>query len=778
MTSGIIAFALGIAWLQCQAVLPETNLLWASAAMGVILCLFRFRLLRCAAALLLGIAWAGLLAQHRLADKLPLDVEGQDVQVAGVVAAMPQRFENGWRFAFTVEKASQPVPQQISLAWYQSHQLDEDGLRIPLRQVHAGERWRFTVRLKRPHGNMNPFGFDYEGWLLEQGIRATGYVRAASGVEQVDGFVHRPRYWIEHFRESLRQRFEDILGDAPATGILVALAVGDQRGISQEQWQVFSRTGLSHLFSVSGLHITMVAGLAYGLVNLLWRRSSRLPLRMPSLQAAALGGVLAALMYCLLAGFAVPAQRTLYMLTVMGLALLARRPIATHQVLAAALGVVLLLDPWAVLSVGFWLSFGAVALLFYIGSARVGQGKGITGALADWGRAQWAMTVGMVPLMLLLFQQFSLVSPLANGVAIPLVSFVVTPLALLATLPGLGMLLVPAAWLTELLLQGCTWLASTSWAVWQQHAPPVWALAAGVIGTFWCLAPKGFPARWVGAVLFLPLFLLPAPRPVAGEARLTVLDVGQGLAVHLQTAQHDLVFDSGPLFSPDANSGNRIIVPYLRAVGVTRLDGLVVSHADKDHSGGAASVLESVPTDWLLHALPAHHFLLDEPVKALPCYDGQRWEWDGVTLSILHPRFERHADPTRKTNDMSCVLKVETAYGSALIPSDIEAVSEVELLKQHPLGLKADVLLAPHHGSRTSSTQEFISAVSAKTVVFPVGYRNRFGHPKEDVLARYDDGKTTLLRTDRDGAVVMDFRQDGIHYRNERIARQRYWFGQ
>ena len=805
MTLEIIAFALGIAALQWQARLPSLVSLGIVALAGCALLLVirpdKLRVGRASSGSsnnpssstagrglrvvrrscrwlgwgLVGFAWAGLLAQQRLADELAPEVEGQDVEVVGIVSAMPQRFENGWRFVFQVESSALPVPKQLSLAWYQSRWLEEDGQRLPLADVHAGERWRLTVRLKRPHGNANPHGFDYEEWLLEQGIRATGYVRSSAGFTRLDSFVATPGTLVERMRETPRARFATTLGDRPALGILVALAVGDQRGIANDQWQTFSRTGLTHLFSVSGLHITMVAGLVYAVVGWVWRRGKRLPLLLPAQQAAALAGMATALAYCLLAGFAVPAQRTLYMLSVVGVASLLRRSLAVHQILALALGTVLLLDPWAVLAPGFWLSFGAVALLFYIGAGRVGVEEGAGGAIRAWGRAQWAMTVGMVPLLLLLFQQFSLVSPLANGIAIPLVSFVVTPLALLATLPGLDVLLIPAAWLTERLLDGCQWLAASPGAVWQQYAPSPGTVALGLVGTLWLLAPRGFPARWLGAVFFLPLFLLPPPRPLPGEARMTVLDVGQGLAVHLQTANHDLLFDTGPLFSPDANSGNRIIVPYLRAVGVTRLDGLVVSHADKDHSGGAASVLEQVPTAWLLHALPPQHALLLGPERAMPCFDGQQWEWDGVRFAVLHPRYERHADPTPKTNDMSCVLRMDTAHGSALIPSDIEAVSEAGLLARHAPDLAADVLVVPHHGSKTSSTKDFIAAVSPNTVIFPVGYRNRFGHPRPDVVARYENGERAMYRTDQDGALSLDFRSHGLQVREERREHLRYW---
>jgi len=725
---------------------------------------------------LLGFAWAGLCAQQRLADALAPELEGQDVALVGVVAAMPQHFENGWRFPFHVEQGPVGVPRLISLAWYQSLQLDDEGQPTPQPEIHAAERWRFTVRLKRPHGNVNPHGFDYEAWLLEQGIRATGYVRPRAGYQRLTAFVATPLNGMERLREHVRQRFETVLGDDPATGILVALAVGDQRGIPQAQWQDFARTGLTHLFSVSGLHITLVSGLIYGLTALLWRRSPRLTQRIPAPQAAALAGLLTAWGYALLAGFAVPAQRTFYMLAVVAAALMARRTLASHQVLALALGVVLVLDPWAVLAAGFWLSFAAVALLFYIGSARVGQERGLGGFLAGWGRAQWAMTAGMVPLLLALFQQFSLASPLANGFAIPLVSFVITPLALLAMVPGFGFLLPPAAWLTDGLLQACHWLALAPWAVWQQGAPPSWALVFALPGVVWLLAPRGFPARWVGAVLCLPLFLVPPQRPGADEAKVVLLDVGQGLAVHVQTAHHDLLFDTGPLFSLEANSGNRIIVPYLRAAGVGHLHGLVVSHADKDHSGGEASVVEMLPTDWMLHALPSHHELLSLPVTHRPCVDGQQWEWDGVRFAVLHPLPERHAAPTRKSNDMSCVLKVETAGASVLIAADIEARSEGELLQRHRAELPADVLVVPHHGSRTSSSPDFVAAVQPRLALFAVGYRNRFGHPKEEVVARYD--QSVLGRSDDHGALTVSLEEGGLKWFSERERQPRYWHGQ
>ena len=518
----------------------------------------------------------------------------------------------------------------------------------------------------------------------------------------------------------------------------------------------------------------MFASLAYALINWLWRRSARLMLRIPAQRAAVAGGFVAALVYCLLAGYAVPAQRTLYMLGVVAVALWTQRTVAPSRVLALALLLVLLLDPWAVLAAGFWLSFGAVGVLFYIGSGRLGSGHW----LLEWGRAQWAVTLGSIPALLLLFQQFSLVSPLANAVAIPLVSLLITPLALAAAvLPPLGFLLEPAHLLTSWLMAFIAWLAALPWAVWQQHAPPPWAWLTALLGCCWLLLPRGFPARWLGLVALLPLLLLPPPRPAMGEAALTVLDVGQGLAIHIQTAHHDLLYDTGPVYTSEANGGNRVIVPYLRAVGVTRLDGMVVTHQDTDHSGGAEAVLDALPVAWLMSSLAYEHPFSALPVEAQSCAAGQHWDWDGVVFEVLHPPAGQYAAPTRKTNDMSCVVKVSNPHGKVLLTSDIEALSEQDLLTRAADKLRADVLLVPHHGSRTSSTAEFIAAVAAPRVIFPVGYRNHFNHPRPEVMARYRNSAAQIYRTDLDGAVTVSLAAPALSIQTERNARRRYWHG-
>ena len=720
------------------------------------------------AGVLAGFLYAGWRAEVRLSEALPLALEGQDIAVTGVVASLPQAFERGQRFVFELDERPRSVPGRISLTWYAGP--DEAAGQAP--GFRAGQRWRLTVRLKRPHGNLNPHGFDYEGWLLQQDIRATGYVRPDGERALLDPAVPAFGLAVERLREAVRDRFRQALPEGAYTGVLIALAIGDQRAIPAEQWRVFARTGISHLVAISGMHVTMIAALAALMVGGGWRRWPRLALRWPAQQAGVMAGFLVAWGYCLLAGWGVPAQRTLYMLGCVSLALVLRRDVAPSRVLAAALGVVVVIDPWSVLAAGFWLSFGAVAVLLLVSAGRLGPGGWLTTAL----RTQWAVTLGLVPALLVLFQQFSLVSPFANAIAIPLISFVVTPLALLFALLPLQMLADLAHGAMVLTMLPVAWLGEQPGATWQQAAPPpVLAVLAGA-GCLWALLPRGTPARPVGLLPLLALLLWSPERPPEGQARVTVLDVGQGLAVHVQTAGHDLLYDTGPAFSADANSGERILLPYLRAVGVRRLDALVVSHQDQDHAGGAESVLAGLPVARVLASLPYNHPLrLIAGPRAEACAAGQAWDWDGVRFRVLHP-----ADPVgegRAGNEAACVLQVEAGGRKALLSSDIEAASESRILAREGRAVASEFVVAPHHGSRTSSTAAFIAATAPRWVIFPVGYRNRFRHPAPDVWARWVASGAGLLRTDLAGAVSFELGPRVQAPVAERQRAPRYWHG-
>src|SRR5438046_2798641 len=673
MTLTALAFAAGAALLQQQAQLP-----WLAWLAFLPLCIGLAALgWRGAAvfALASGFLWATACAHWRMADWLSPELEGRDLQVVGVVAALPALGERGVRFEFDVESAEQKLPSKILLSWYRGS-ADEDQPALLADMVHPGERWRFTVRLRRPHGTVNPHGFDYEAWLLGRGIGATGYVRARPGPR---GLGARNSFLdvVERAREAVRDRFNAVLGATPAAGILAALAVGDQRAISREEWQLFNRTGVTHLMSISGLHVTLVSGLFGWLVASVWRRVPALTLRLPARKAAAVGAILGALGYTLLAGYGVPAQRTFWMVSMVAAALWSGRISSPWRVLALALAAIVLMDPWAPLSPGLWLSFGAVLLIFYAAVGWSDSGSKRGSKLAQWGRIQWAITVGLAPAALLLFGQLSVAEPLANAVAIPLVSVVITPLALIAAVVPVDALLELCALLVQWLLEFLAWCASLPGALWQQHVPPLWTVLAALAGAAWLLAPRGIPWRASGLALMAPGFLIAPPGPAPGEAWITTFDVGQGLAVLVRTASRALLYDAGPAFGAESDSGSRVVVPALRGDGVARLDLVVLSHEDNDHIGGALSVMESFEVDALASSLAATHPLHGTAPYARRCSAQDHWEWDGVRFELLHPAA---ATPPGRRNNLSCVLRIAAGSQSVMLTGDIERAAEAEML--------------------------------------------------------------------------------------------------
>ncbi|MPZ42944.1 MAG: DNA internalization-related competence protein ComEC/Rec2 [Betaproteobacteria bacterium] len=774
-----VAFVAGVALLQIQPHLPPPLLAgWLAAPLLVLAILQRMRaaprvlnrVALCLAAGSLGFFWAAGCAHVRLAEELPVAWEGRDVRVVGVVAGLPQPFERGVRFRFDVEQMLTPgavVPRHVLVSWYGVWRRDDGPVALPA--VRAGERWQFSLRLRRPHGTANPHGFDYEAWLLERGIRATGYVRVQELPRRLDEFVAAPSYAVERLREHIRSRILRGLEDEPYAGVIAALVMGDQHAIPAAQWTVFTRTGVNHLMSISGLHVTMIAALAFMLVYALWRHVAWLALRLPARRAAVLAGLVAAVGYAAIAGFAIPAQRTVYMLGVMAAVLWLGQISSAASVLAAALLVVTVLDPWAVMAPGFWLSFGAVGVILYV---AVGSLRPPHWALA-WARTQWAVTLGLVPLLLAMFQQISLVSPAANAFAIQAISLVVVPAALLGAALPFDFILQLAHAAMALTMAGLEWLAAMPESVWQQHAPPPWSVAVALCGIGWILLPRGFPARWIGAAGLLPLFLVLPPPPPSGSVRMIVLDVGQGLAIVIRTHRHALLYDAGPAYAPDADSGIRIVVPYLRASGVRRLDGMIVSHADADHAGGAASVLAAVPVGWLASSLPGDHGLHAAARESGPCLAGQRWEWDGVRFEMLHP-LVGHDALRLKANDRSCVLRMTIGATRVLIAGDIEARSEHEMLHRG-VSVRAEILVAPHHGSITSSTPEFVATVHPDVAVFSAGYRNRFRHPRPEVVERYQQIGSRILRSDRQGALEFEIADPSWQITAERERRRRYW---
>ncbi|MFU2068871.1 DNA internalization-related competence protein ComEC/Rec2 [Bordetella hinzii] len=723
-------------------------------------------LLAALAALWRGAAWdSGLLAGEH---------DNQIFVLPLTVASLAQGDAGGRTFTAQLD-ASRPsgIPARVRVTWRAL-----PGGKVP--ELVPGQRWRMALVLRRPYGPANPHGPHRERRLHAEGVGATASVRGQPRL------LAPPRgHALERARHRLRARLADVLGERPYAGVITALVMGDQQSVRREDWRVFNRTGITHLVSISGLHVTMLSGLAAAVARWVWPRirwrGRHVAERWAAQRVAALAAVIVALGYCLLAGWSVPTRRTFFMLAVVAWALQARLSFGPATILLLAAMAVVVLDPWAVMTPGFWLSFGAVAILMRVVlTPRSGsRGQRLRAAAWDFCRTQMAVTLGLLPLLAFWVGEVSVVSPLANAVAIPWVSLWVTPLALLtglfASLPGaladglaagLGAVAHEGfAWLMGAL----SWLAQWPWATLPVAASPLWILLLALAGVAWALQGWGWPARWVGWLCVLPMLAWRPERPAEGGWRLTALDVGQGTAVVVETARHVLLYDTGPRHYRSWDAGERLVLPYLRARGITRLDHLVVSHADLDHAGGLLSVLSAMPVaqSWASFALPAWlarerrlrerdgevlPAVLPRPARQHECRAGLSWEMDGVRLRFLHPSGERALWP-KGNNARSCVLLIEGRSHRALLPADVAAAQERDWAPMLPA---VDVVLAPHHGSAGSSSPALVAAAQARHVIVQAGRFSRFGHPAPAAVRRWERAGARVWRTDRDGAVVVE----------------------
>jgi competence protein ComEC len=743
-----LAFAAGVA---LAYLLPWTPpLLWVALVTALFaLAACRYRWLRLPCWLLLGALWAHWQACILLCSPFPDDLARAPLVVEGRIASIPAESELASRFLLKVERTyldGEPIPFNglVRLTWYDDAQ--------PLR---AGERWRLSVRLKPRHGMANPGTFDFERWLFEQGVKATGSLRRGEPPERLDAGAGP--FGLDRLRQGLADHLARVLGDAPALALVQALVIGDRSGFDQEDWDVLTRTGTNHLVAISGLHVGLIAGGVFVVVRWLWSRSARLTVALAAPRAAAIGGVIAALGYAGLAGFAVSTQRALIMVAVVLAALFLQRTLRPYHALSLALIGVLLVDSRAVLSPGFWLSFGAVAVLLF----SLGHRLPSRDIWTRWGRAQWAVGIGLLPLLFLLFGRASLIAPLVNLIAVPIFSLVLLPLvlvtSLLSLIPGFGVILHwPLQWTAHLLgwcLDGLAWIAMLPYAAMLLPEPPLWVWPAAVAGAALLLAPRGLPGRWLGAVLLIPMFVLRTPEPAHGEAWFTLLDVGLGLAAVVRTRDGTLVYDTGPGFPSGFDTGGAVVAPFLAAQAVHRIDRLVISHADRDHAGGLASLVERIAVSRIDSGEPER---LDFP-GVEPCRAGEEWEWSGVSFRFLHPR-----DASFRGNDASCVLRLEAGGRSILLTGDIEARVERRLARELGGELASDVLIAGHHGSGTSSHREFLDAVAPGLVLFASGYANQFGFPVAAVRERVAARGIPYLDTGLVGAIEIRLAPDGI----------------
>lgn len=737
----------------------------------------------------MGFAWNARYAENRLHNILATELEGEELNLEGRVAALPQSNSSGAKFSFEVDRASlgkerlEQFPRRIYLSWQPAWRNPQE---IP--DIIPGQRWKFKSKLKRPYGSLNPYTFDFERWSFHQDFGASGSVRAGELLLDKDIAWTEIELRMELMRWHLRKKIQSMLpDDARYVGVLIALVMGDQNAINQDDWQVFNATGIGHLISISGLHVTMLAGVGASFAAFIWRRRTW-PLIAPVSKVAAISGFITAFVYAWLAGFQIPAQRTMYMVGVVAFALWTGRNPRSFDIWWWALAFVLLIDPMAPYTPGFWLSFGAVAAILY----AMGDSSGLLGiptgkelqvhwtlrmvqALREACRVQAVVTLALLPFTLYWFYQVSVVSPLANAFAIPLVSYIVTPLAIVgAILPAFigRWLMWPAHAAMEYLAIALEWMANWSWSVVWSRQPEWWVLLISGLGIIYAIRPgdigKPWKGRLLGAALSVPLFIPPIQsvselQLAQGEFRASVLDIGQGTAVLIETQNRRLLYDTGPIQGKKDDAGQRIILPYLRGRGIDHIDRMVISHSDSDHVGGATTLLKHIQFDFMMGSLPSNNPLLQNlqqrGMPSIPCRYGQRWIWDGVEFVIWHPNettvfSNQHPG---KPNEMSCVLEVRNTQSSLWLTGDVEKQGEAEITERldggmlREIGVRGMIFMAPHHGSKTSSSLALLKRLEPDQAFAQNGYRNRYGHPHPDVTARYRDLNIPFYQTPETG---------------------------
>jgi competence protein ComEC len=687
--------------------------------------------------------WTAWRADLALSARLSHALEKQDIVVTGVVTGLPQVQDESTRFDFDIARASFdghaiPLRGRVRLSWYAARKHAQP-------TINSCERWHLRVRMKRPRSLLNPGGFDFERSALQQGIVATGYVREDPANALVASGI-----CVDGVRTQVAQAIAAALpDDTHAARLLRALSVGDERALDEHDWQVVRATGISHLIAISGFHVGLAAVFGALLVRVAWWLFPTLSLRLARPLAEAAVAFPAALAYGALAGFGLPTTRTLMMIAVLAGWRLLRRGGGFAEGFGLALAAILIVDPLSVLSAGFWLSFAGVALLAW----TLTRESGWRGHLKEIGFAPLLMTLALLPLTVWFFGQASLVGPLANLVAVPVVSFLIVPIdlaacALLFTWPAAGHALLH---LCAYLVDGLWWLLAhaAAWPPAMQYLPPpsLLAFVLACVGAIWLLAPRGVPARALGVLLLLPLCWPRTSQPALGAFRVTVIDVGQGLSVLVRTRGHALLYDTGARYPSGFDLGAAAVVPTLHALGVAHLDQLIISHGDIDHAGGAVSVLAAYAGTPVMGGEPGRG-----PVSMAQCHAGQHWRWDGVDFLMLRPPLP----VTVHGNDAGCVLLVSGHHGRLLLPADTSSAVEPDIARHVPPGPLL-VLIAPHHGSKTSSSQDYLVALHPRLAIASTGYLNGYHHPSATIVARYASLGIPLLNTPATGAVRIAF---------------------
>ncbi|MGD8481831.1 MAG: DNA internalization-related competence protein ComEC/Rec2 [Gammaproteobacteria bacterium] len=752
MIAGLLCLFAGILAALSLPVMP-------SPTAGVLLLLIALSLMRLRAArpvswALAGCALVVLEAGARLADRIPASLVDRDWRLDGEVVALLSDRPERPSFLFHPDASGRTaaIPGRIRLVWY-------DPPAIP----SPGERWRLVVRLREPRGTANPHGFDYERWLLLRGIGATGYVRTSVRNQRIGAAGNV----VDKVRSRIADTLRHHVGDDDAARLLEALITGNRAGISQQTRDRLMATGTAHLLAISGLHVGIAAATGAGVAGVLARAVSSLT-RFPFTHARGLGAAAGACAYACLAGLSIATHRALVMVLIIAFSAALERHAYLSRSLILAAWVILVTQPLAPLDGGFWLSFGAVTILCIRFAGRLGRPRRL-GALIS---AQAALTVGMIVPALSLFGFVSTSGFMVNLVAVPLVATVVLPSGLLGALATLvePLLAGPPLKIATLGLDGLLFIVEKAErlgpGMLRAGLAPLPFLLSAALASLILVGGRGIPGCPAAPVVLLAILLWKSQAPPHGGADMTVLDVGQGLSVVVRTHGHVMVYDAGPAWR-GGDAGARIVLPYLRGQGLSTVDTLVISHGDADHAGGAAALLDSVSGR-----------ILAGPGTVLPdtrsesCRAGDGWTWDGVRFEILHPPpGYRGSD-----NNASCVLRIQSRGGVVLLPGDIENALERALVRDGT-DLAADVVVAPHHGSATSSSRPFVSATDPDWVVFASGYRNRWRFPRNDVVERWTSVGAKRADTARGGAVMFAFRPGhaGVQVTAWRCLSRRFW---
>jgi len=747
-----VLFLLGISVTLVMPSLPALPWTFAMAVSAISLLTMNNKyLLKHGGIFLLGFAFMAYQVNQHLATQLPAELNGQTATViANISSVVEVGADNKLSFIAEILSLAHavgtwPKPGLIKITWEQ-----------PAYTPQPGQQWFLTVKLKKPRDYANPGSFASEKLFFQQRIAALGYVLPDSGNQLIQ--ESRVIQNINKLRQYLCAKIVAGLANQRFAGVIVALVVGNKNLITTEQWRVFQNTGTAHLMAISGMHLGIIASIVFIAIKIFWRFAPANFLHIPAPWLAACAALTISLMYAALAGLSVSTQRSIIMLAVYLLGTLWRRKISVLQKFCLALLLVLIFDPFVILSVGFWFSFLAVGFLLY---AFAGRKLENNNWLAPWRwlRPQMVVAIGLLPISLLFFAQTAIYAPAINLLAIPWVCFLVLPLSLLGAVLLLlninsGIVLLKLAELNfSVLWDLLNLLQDAPIYFWQ---PPTRYLLltmwCAMLGALWLFVPKGLPGRFWSIFSFVALFLPRIDNLLPEQVEFTLLDVGQGLAAVIRTQRHVLIYDTGAKKSTSFDLGSRVVIPYLRTIGVQQIDTLLISHADNDHIGGAESILTSMQVQKLMlndqTYLPAYN--------KHTCLAGKSWTWDGVKFMVLHPN---NYNNFTKRNDQSCVLQVQAGKQKILLTGDIETKAELNLIASYGSQLQADLLLVPHHGSKTSSSVEFIQAVRPKYALIPVGYKNQYGHPKQQILQRYQDLQVPVLRTDLDGAISFKFGQ-------------------